>query len=92
MYNNMDISYSTGKDQNNIEKHGVSLAEAVNIDWSTALVIEDARRNYGEVRMIGYGLIADRLYCVVYTDRSQDRRIISLRKANHREVIRYGQA
>jgi len=39
--------------------------------------------------MLGYALIAERLYCVVYTDRNTNRRIISLRKANRREVKNY---
>ncbi|MHB1618527.1 MAG: BrnT family toxin [Sulfuricella sp.] len=47
---------------------------------------QDARHAYGEVRMIGYALIRTRLYCVVFTERGEDRRIISLRKANPREV------
>jgi uncharacterized DUF497 family protein len=49
------------------------------------------RRNYGEPRFIGYALCADRLYCVVYTDRGEARRIISLRKANLREVTIYAE-
>jgi hypothetical protein len=39
--------------------------------------------------MIGYALMGDRLYCVVYTDRGSQRRNISLRKANNREIRRY---
>jgi uncharacterized DUF497 family protein len=33
-----------------------------------------------------------RLYCVVFVDRGDVRRIISLRKANRREEKRYAQA
>ena len=43
----------------------------------------------GEYRMIGYAPIVTRLYCVVFTDSEEERRIISLRKANNREKIRY---
>ena len=39
--------------------------------------------------MIGYTFIHDKLYCVIYTDRQNIRRIISLRKANAREVNNY---
>jgi uncharacterized DUF497 family protein len=42
--------------------------------------------------MIGYALQGERLYCVVFTDRGTVRRIISLRKANNREIMRYVQA
>jgi uncharacterized protein (DUF4415 family) len=43
------------------------------------LAFEDQRKDYGEARMIGYGYL--RLYCEAYTDRGEERRIISLRKA-----------
>jgi uncharacterized DUF497 family protein len=49
----------------------------------------DARRDYGELREIGYGLIGDRLYCVVFVQRDQALHIISLRKANSTEVANY---
>lgn len=42
--------------------------------------------------MIGYAFIGMRLYCVVFTDRDNERRIISLRKANSREVKHYAKA
>ncbi len=42
-----------------------------------------------EVHMIGYALIQSRLHVIVYTDREGERRIISLRKANKREVQNY---
>lgn len=44
---------------------------------------------YGETRMIALAPIRERLYCAVYVDREDNRRIISLRKANYREVIQY---
>ncbi len=39
--------------------------------------------------MIGYAPIGRRLYCVVFVDRGEVRRVISLRKANSREVRMY---
>lgn len=49
----------------------------------------DTRKDYKEVRKIGYGPIADRLYCVVFTQRGSTMHIISMRKANSREVRKY---
>jgi hypothetical protein len=46
----------------------------------------DNRRDYFELREIGYAVIQDRLYCVVFTQRGETMHIISLRKANRREV------
>jgi uncharacterized DUF497 family protein len=51
----------------------------------------DDRFDYGEVRRIAIGPIGNRVFVCVYTDRSNDRRIISLRKANQREEARYDQ-
>lgn len=86
--NAMDITYDSAKDA---AKHGVSLAEATNIEWESALTWPDARRSYGETRWIAIGYIGLRLYVVVYTDRGKTRRIISLRKANLREIRRYAE-
>jgi len=47
--------------------------------------------NYGERRFITLGFLDDRLIVVVWTERSPKRRIISMRKANEREVEEYNQ-
>ena len=51
----------------------------------------DDRFEYGEMREVAFGLINDRLFVCVYADQEEERRIISLRKANRREVTRYGE-
>ena len=81
----MNIIFDTTKDSANILKHGVSLADAALIEWNTLRAKSDTRQDYGETHTIGYALIGIRLYCVIFTDR----RIISLRKANQREVKHY---
>jgi len=88
----MNITFDPAKDAINIEKHGMSLADAAEIEWETLWAYEDDRTSYGEVRMIGFAYIGRRLHCVVYTDRAEFRRIISLRKANKREEKRYAAA
>ena len=52
----------------------------------------DDRKDYGELREIGYAVIESRLYCVVFTQRGDIFRVISLRKANNREIDRYEEA
>lgn len=85
----MEIEFDADKDAANLAKHGVSLGDALGLEWDTLLAMDDRRKNYGERRMLGYALMGERLYCVVFTDRSSVRRIISLRKANNREIARY---
>jgi uncharacterized DUF497 family protein len=85
----MQISDDPAKDATNQEKHGVSLAVAASIDWTSAVTWVDTRMDYHEERMRGLGLIGNRVYAVVYVIRDQSRRVISLRKANHKEVMIY---
>lgn len=87
----MNITFDPAKDLSNQRKHGVSLAEAEEFEWDDALVREDMRREYGERRMIALGYIDVRLHCMVYADRNDKRRIISLRRANSREVNLYAE-
>ncbi|MFL9922133.1 BrnT family toxin [Paraburkholderia fungorum] len=82
----MEITFDPAKDASNVRKHGVSLSLASEIDWSDVMARPDTRRDYHELREIGYALIEDRLYCVVFTQRADTMHIISLRKANRREV------
>lgn len=67
----------------------MSLALAHQLEWNNLIFCEDRRYDYGEERMIGYAPIDQRVYCVVYTWREQYCRVISLRKANTREVDYY---
>ena len=85
------IAFDPGKDASNQAKHGVALANR--LEWDTLLCKPDTRRDYGEARQIGYAIAGERLFCVVFVDRPEgaptERRIISLRKANIREVKSY---
>lgn len=87
------ITYDPAKDLSNQVKHGLSLALAAELEWDTLECKPDSRRDYGEMRQLGYAIAGDRLYCVVFVDRPAgapiERRIISLRKANSREVKSY---
>jgi uncharacterized DUF497 family protein len=46
----------------------------------------DDRRDYGEQRFITAGWLDERIVVIVWTPRGRARRIISMRKANEREV------
>ena len=85
----MHVTFDDTKDAANQRKHGVSLALAAELDWASAQVWPDARRVYGEVRCVALALRGSRLHAVVFVDRDTVRRVISLRKANQREVKRY---
>ena len=79
----MEIEFDPAKDRANTAKHGMSLGEAKEFDWDTALEREDDRFDYGEVRFVTLGLIGDRLHVLVFTEGSHEDavRTISLRPA-----------
>ncbi len=88
----MRIAFDPVKDAANLLKHGVSLAVASELDWDASLVWVDERHDYGELRMIALAPATGILYCVAFVDRTEARRIISLRRANRREVKHYVQS
>ena len=85
----MRVEFDPAKDEANLAKHGVPLALARQLDWDAALVWVDDRFVYEEVRMIALAPATDTLYYVAFVDRGEVRRIISLRRAERREVKHY---
>ena len=95
MHNKSDqpsIVFDPAKDLSNIQKHnGISLHEANAFEWDSALVWTDKRKNYEEERQIALGYIGLRLFVLVFVHREHECRVISLRKANAREINHYEQ-
>ena len=69
----------------------MSLSLAEELDWDAALLWIDDRQDYGETRVLALAPKTEILYYVAFVDRADVRRIISLRRANRREVRRYVQ-
>lgn len=88
----MRIEFDLTKDAANQAKHGVSLALADELDWEATLVWFDVRFEYQELRVIALVPKTENLYYVAFVDRGEVRRIISLRRANRREVKHYVQS
>ena len=85
-----EITFDPSKSDANARRRGLPFSLAKDdFDWTTAQVIEDTRRSYGEKRYRAIGFIGDRLHAVVYSPRDGALRIVSLRKANQREEKRY---
>lgn len=87
----MEIDFDPGKDAVNRAKHGLSLADAARLEWEDAFILPDDRAAYGERRLRVYAMLDGRLHMAAVTFRGPVLRVISLRKANRREVRRYGQ-
>ena len=68
------------------------MAAAAQLGWDAALVWIDDRAGYGEVRFVALAPLGDILLFVAFVDRETVRRVISLRRANRREVNHYVKA
>ena len=77
------------KRQKNIKDHGLDFA-GCEVIWDTFTVTrEDVRREYGEKRLVTFGLLATDVVVLVYTERQEGPHIISLRKAEKHETRYY---
>lgn len=85
----MRYTFDPVKQAANVSKHGVFFFAADDFEWETALVQVDARHSHGETRFTAMGLIGERVHVMVFNLRETSVRIISLRRANRREVKRY---
>ena len=87
----MHISYDPTKSERNRRERGLSFDKAAAFDYQTALYAADERRDYGETRIVVLGLIGDRVHVLCFVETDDGIRVVSLRKANPREVNRYAQ-
>lgn len=85
----MKIEFDPEKNNKNIIERDLSFERAKEFDFNTALFEIDNRHDYGEVRIIALGYIAERLHVLIFTKRENGIRVISLRKANKKERLRY---
>jgi hypothetical protein len=88
----MRVTFDPAKNARNIAERGLSFERVAELDWETAVSEEDVRRDYGERRVRIFGLLGKRLHVAIITLRDETVHVISFRKANEREVRRYGQA
>ncbi len=84
----MRITSDETKRQKTLSERGLDFADAIVVFAGVTLEVEDQRRDYGETRIICYGLLQDRMVVVGYTPRSAVRHVFSMRKANEREQAR----
>ena len=84
----MRITFDPVKRAKTLTERGLDFADAALIFAGVTVEIEDTRKNYGEKRIICYGLLAGRVVVVGYTPRGADRHVFSMRKANEKEKTR----
>jgi uncharacterized DUF497 family protein len=88
----MRLGYDPRKNAWNIRERGLSFDDVALLDWNTAVVRQDRRKDYGEDRFQALVEGADRKpYVVVFTMRDETMWIISFRRARERERKSYGE-
>lgn len=88
----MRITFDAVKRDKTLIERGLDFARAREIFGALTITMPDQRQEYGEARFITAGWLDERIVIVVWTPRGLARRIISMRKANEREIARYGQS
>ena len=88
----MRIEFDPAKSERNSRSRGLPFERAAEFDFSSALLAQDARKDYGEVRYVALGHLDNRLHVLCFTETAGGIRVISLRKANAREVQRYAKS
>jgi uncharacterized protein len=84
----MRVTYDPEKRERTLQERGLDFEDAKLVFAGVTLEVEDTRKDYGEPRIICYGLLAGRLVVVGYTPRGAARHVFSMRKANAREQTR----
>ena len=87
----MELEFDQAKSRRNARERGLSFERARELLEGDPIVMVDSRRDYREQRLIAYGNIDGRFHVCVFTKRATAFRIISLRRANRREIDALGQ-
>ena len=83
------FEWDEAKSNENLSRHGLSFEDAETVFSGRCVSFEDDRFDYGEQRFITIGLLEGRAVVVAHTMRSENVRIISMRKASKRERTIY---
>lgn len=84
----MRVTFDPVKRAKTLAERGLDFEDATIVFEGTTVEFEDTRKDYGEPRIICYGLLSGRLVVIGYAPRGATRHVFSMRKANHREKAR----
>lgn len=85
------ITWDEGKRKRNLSRHGLDFVGCEAMFDGPVVSWEDVRDEYGEVRISALGFLGGIVVHMTYTERGDDLRVISLRKAEKHEVKRFAQ-
>jgi uncharacterized DUF497 family protein len=85
----MKIEFDFEKRDKTLKERGLDFSHAIGVFAGVHFTGQDTRMEYAEDRFITVGTLNARLVVLVWTQRGEIRRIISMRKANEREKAIY---
>jgi len=87
----LKIEFDANKNGTNIRKRGLSFVRVADFDFDGAIIKQDTRKTYPEVRYVALGFLDAKLHVLCFTPIDSGIRVISFRRANQREVKIYEQ-
>jgi len=85
----MELEWDEDKRRTTLEGRQLDFADVASIDPASLVTERDTRRDYGELRFSSFAYLRGRLINFCWTPRAGRIRIISMRKANDREIRKY---
>jgi len=84
----MRFEWDEAKRRKNLRRHGFDFLDSEEIFAAQTYSILDDRLDYGEVRIVTFGMLSGRVVAVTHTESAEVTRIISIRKAlkNEEEI------
>ena len=86
----MRLTFDSAKREKTLAERGLDFVRAGEVFEGVTVTTDDKRLDYGERRCVTVG--DGRVVVVVWTLRGRARRIISMRRANEREIAKFAQA
>ena len=85
----LPVTFDPAKNARNIAERSLSFERVADLDWETAVAVEDDRKDYGERRLRVMALLGPRLHVVVITYRGETmhRDQISARRIRERSSV-----
>jgi uncharacterized protein len=85
----MRVEWDEAKRQTNLQRHGFDFLDAEKILDDETVSFLDDRFDYGEIRVLTFGVLRGRVVAITHTETDEAIRIISIRKASRSEEETY---
>lgn len=82
----MTMAYDPAKREKTFQDRGLDFEDARHVFSGPTFEFEDTRKDYGERRVICYGVLEGRLVVIGYVARGASRHVSSMRKANEGKI------